>query len=181
MADFYSDHYTATAASTSVDDPRIKTAPGIAHAKIHYKRGSVTTSTATAAGDALRFFPMKSSDRLLQLMLSHTADASTSASGDVGLYATDGGAALDIDLFGDVLVSPMDDITAAIVRQDLIVDGALTNEDVGKMLWEQLAVGAGTDTTDPHLVYDVVLTIAAEVGIVATEYILEAYYTSAGS
>jgi len=182
MADFYSDHYTATTSGTSIDDPRIKAAPGIAHAKIHYKRGTVTTTTATAAGDVLRFFQLKSSDRLLQLFLSHTADASTSATGDCGLHATDGGAVIDLDLFIGVATVPMSDITAAIARVDLLPLGAtLEVEDVGKQLWVLADEGGGTYTVDPFETWDVTLTIAAETGIVATEYVLEAYYTSAGS
>jgi len=182
MADFYSDHYTATAAGTSIDNPRLKVAPGIAHAKIHYKRGTVTTTTATAAGDVLRFFQLKSSDRLLQLFLSHTADASTSATGDCGLYATDGGAVIDLDLFCAVGTVPMSDITAAVARVDLLpVSTELEVEDVGKQLWQMADEGGGTYSVDPFETWDVAITVAAEVGIVATEYVLEAYYTSAGS
>ena len=179
MADFYSDHYTATASSTSQDDPRIKAAPGIAHAKIHYKRGSVTTTAATAAGDVLRFFQLKSSDRLLELRASTVGDAGTSATADFGLHLTDGGAVVDADLFyaGNL------DIKAAVAGVDVMKDGAVDDHDRGKQLWEISDEGAssyGSLAAAPS-VFDVTATIVAEVAIAGAEIILEAYYTSAGS
>ena len=182
MADFYSDHYTATPSGTSIDSPRLKVAPGIAHAKLYYKRGTVTTTTATAAADILRFFSLKSGDRLLNLFLSHTADASSAATGNCGLHATDGGAVIDLDLFCAVGVAPMSDLTAAVARTDLLpVSTELEVEDVGKQLWVLAAEGAASYTVDPFETWDVTVTIAAETGIVATEYVMEAVYSSVGS
>lgn len=183
MADFWSDHYTNTAlGSTTIDDPRIKVAAGLNHAKRRYKRATLAVTTATAAGDVLRFFKIKSSDRIIELQLSHDADASTTVNGDIGLYTVGaGGAVLDLDLYGDVLVAPCDDLTVVIGRTetitgDVFIGGVLTDVDRGLMAWEQLAIGAGTDTVDPILEYEVCLTIAAETGIVASEYVLECTY-----
>ncbi len=184
MADFYSDHYTATVSGTSIDDPRIKAAPGIAHAKLHYKRATITTTTATAAGDVLRFFQLKSGDRPVNLFLSHTADVSTATTGDCGLYSTDGGAVLDLDLFCAVGVAPMSDLTAAITRTDLLpLSTALEVEDVGKPLYQMLDEALGTTVydNDPHATWDVCITIAAETGIVSSEFVLECVYTSPGA
>jgi len=181
MADFYSEHYaavvTAGVSPTSIDDPLAFVAAGINHGKLHYKRGSVWTTTATAAADILRFFRLKSSDRILELVLNHEADASTSATGDVGLY-TAGGAVIDLDLFCDVGDVPMSDITAAMVRANLFATAtsALDNEDRGKRLWELANEGAATLTEDPLVDYDICMTVAAEVGIVATEYVMECIY-----
>ena len=183
MADFFSEHYTTTTSGTSIDDPRIKVAAGLSNAKMRYKRASVTTTTATAGGDGLRFFTLKSSDRIQELLLSHTADASTSADGDLGVYDINAGSVVDLDLFGDILVSPMDDITATISRVNVFTGGALELEDVGKPLYELVDEGLGTSTfdDDPLKEWDIVLTVANETGIVATEYVLEVYYTSAGA
>ena len=51
MADYYSEHYTTTVGGTSVTDPRIKAPPGLSHAKIHYKRGSVTVAAGVTDDD----------------------------------------------------------------------------------------------------------------------------------
>lgn len=184
MANFYSDHYsddgtaaTGTAATTSIDDPRIKAPAGISHGKLRYKRGQIATTTALSAGDVLRFFSLKSSDRILEMYLSKAVDASTSMTADLGLY-TEGGSVLDLDLFGDVANAPFSDITVAVTRSDVLTNaGTVTDADRGKALWEMYALGAGSDTSDPLVNYDIGLTCAAEVGAVAiTSWALECYY-----
>ena len=182
MADFFSDHYTATTSGTSIDNPRLKVAPGLSHAKVHYKRGSVSVTTATAAADVLRFFKLKSSDRPLELLLSHTADASTSAAVDCGVHRPDGGLVYDLNLWCAVGTAPMVDITLAIERTELFSLGALEPEDRGKQLWALVEEGATQGwTVDPNVEFDITMTISAEVGIVASEYVMECYYTSAGA
>ncbi len=187
MADLYSDHYALAVSQASPDDPHIKVPAGIDHAALRYKRGTITTTVATAAADVLRFFPMRSSDRLLNLFLSHTADASTSAAGDCGLHDSPdeqgvGGAAVDTNLWCPVGTAPMIDITLAIDRVDILLLGDLANEDIGTRLWEMADVGAATFTVDPQSLFDITMRISAEVGIVVTEYVMEAVYTAgAGS
>lgn len=181
MADLLSDHYNSTAASATIEDPRPFVARGLSHATVRYKRATVTTTTATAAADVMRFFTLKSSDRVVELLLSHTADASTSATGNAGVHATiaDEGAVYDINLWCAVGTVPMSDITAAIARVDLYTLGALELEDRGKALWENIEEGETQSwTVDPLLEFDITITVAAETGIVATEYVLECYYTS---
>jgi hypothetical protein len=185
VADFYSEHYSNTAASTSIDAPRIKVAPGLSHAKKYYKRGIVTTSTATAAGDVLRFFPMKSGDRIVDLLFSHTSDASTTVTADIGIHQTDGGSVVCLDLWVGFDQSPGSDMTATIGRLDMLTRNGsnLSYEDRAKHLWElaDLGLGGGTYSENPFETWDVTATIKAETGIVATEYVMECSYTSAGA
>lgn len=183
MADFFSDHYTATAGGTSIDDPRLKVEPGVGHARLYYKRATLSVTTATSAADVLRFFSLKSGDRIMELLLSHTADASTAVTGNAGAHRTfeDGGAVLDLNLFCAVGTAPMSDLTAAISRTDLLTLAALELEDRGKPLWEQVEEGATQGwTSDPQIDIDITVTIAAETAIVASEYVMECYYTSSG-
>jgi len=184
MADLYSDHYNDTVSSSSISDPRIKVTPGRNHATLRYKRATATVTTATAAGDVVRFFTMKKSDRLIHLYLSHAADASTSAAGDFGLYLGEGGALVDINLFCAVGTSPMIDITAAIARVDVLTaEGTIPNEARSKALWVMSNLGASNygSLEDAPDSFDIAMTISAEVGIVASEYVLEAVYTSGGN
>jgi hypothetical protein len=185
MADLYSDHYNSVASSSSIGNPRTKVAPGIFHSTIRYKRGVCTVTTDTAAADVLRFFTLKPSDRLIHLRLSHTADASTSATGNCGLHLANGGAVVDINLFCAVGTSPMDDITAAIAHLDMFdLEGTAVDEDRGKQMWEISDKGAssyGSLAAAPADGFDVTITIAAEVGIVASSYVMEAWYTAGGN
>lgn len=185
MADLLSEHYaavvTAGTSPAAVDDPLQKLAAGQSHSKLHYKRGSVFVVGATAAGDVLRFFSLKSSDRIIELVMSHTVDASTTVTANLGLYDSvieDGGAVIDLDLFHDVGDAPMADITVAMARVNVFASAAsvLEVEDRGKQLWELALEGAGTDTTDPVKTWDIGMAILAETGIVASEYILECIY-----
>jgi hypothetical protein len=75
----------------------------------------------------------------------------------------------------------MVDITLAIARVDITILEAIDDIDRGKALWEMLFEGAGTDTEDPRELWDLTMTIANETGIVASEYILEVWYTAGGN
>jgi len=176
MADLYSDHYNSTISSATQEDPRVLIAAGLNHGKLRYKRATVTTTLATAAADVLRFFQLKSGDRPLEMLLSHTADASTSATADIGIHATDGGAVIDIALWCAFGTAPGSDITATVSRLDLFTLGDSTLEDRGKRLWELADIGAATYTVDPNETWDMTMTIKAETGIVVTEYVLECIY-----
>jgi hypothetical protein len=182
MADFFSDHWNAVAGLTAIEDPRTMVAPGLDHATVRYKRATVSVTTATAATDVLRFVTLKSGDRIHEVRLTHAADASTTVAGNFGLHQTGpGGALLDINLFCAVGTVPMVDITLAIARVDITILEAIDDIDRGKALWEMLFEGAGSDTEDPRELWDLTMTIANETGIVASEYILEVWYTAGGN
>ena len=186
MPDLLSEHYAAVVSAgvspAVIDDPLQKLAAGQSHSKLHYKRGSVFVVGATAAGAVLRFFPLKSSDRIIELVISHTVDASTTVTANIGLYDSiqdgSGGALIDLDLFNDVGDVPMADITIVMRRLDVFASAAsvLDNEDRGKMLWELADEGAASHSKDPIKSWDICMTILAETGIVASEYVLECIY-----
>ena len=97
---------------------------------------------------------------------------------NLGLYLAGenhDGAVQDVDLF----CSALDISTAAIDRTDALVEAAtLAGTDRGKTVWEQLAVGAGTDTVDPEVWYDVVGVPSTSCATADTTIVLEAYYTA---
>lgn len=180
MADYYSEHYTETVGGTAVQDPRPKTAPGISHSPLRYKRGSVTPAAGVTDDEICRFFTLKSSDRLIHLYLSTLSLTGTTMTADGGVYLADGGALVDLDLFCAAATSPLDDLTVAVVRVDLFALGLLENEDRGKQLWELINdAGAVTYAQDPNLTYDIAITMNTETAVTAaSELILEAVYTA---
>lgn len=161
MADWFSDHFGADgSADTAAADPITIVAPGVGGNRLRVKRAEITV-TDTAANDVLRMMTFKSSDRFYAMYINTDGGCSASSSADVGLYTYNSahtGAVIDVDLFDAAvdLTSAIDDL------EEILTDGALGGEDRGKPLWEQLAVGAGSDTTDPGVLYDVGIALTGE-------------------
>lgn len=177
MARWFSDHYGADgSADSSVADPRIIPSVGVSGGRWRVKRATITVLD-TAAADILMMFTLKSSDRLYALYINTDGGFSASNSAEVGLYTyarTHDGAVLDVDLFGAA-----QDLTSAIdVLTEILTSGALGGEDRGKTLWEQLAVGAGSDTVDPMAKYDFAITLNGEDDATSSTAVLWAIYTS---
>ena len=184
MADYFSDHYSATVGATSVDDPRIKAAPGIAHAKIHYKRAVVTVPTTVLAADVARFMTLKTSDRILDIQLTKVVTTTaTTWTADMGCYNSTlnhAGPVIDVDMFASAF-----NILQVLNRSDQFAEASLEVEDRGKMLY-QLAddtLGSAVYDNDPHEAWDLALTMVTVTGVPAipAEIIMEVRYTSAGS
>lgn len=179
MANFFSDWYAASSAAADtgsiLEPPKI--APiGTGHSRIRYARGEVTVGD-TALGDVLRFFHLKSGDRLLELLISVNAGWSASNSAELGLFTYQddrAGAVLDVDLFG----AAIDMSTAALDRTDCFALGAAAGVDRGKTLWELYALGAGGDTSDPKVVYQFGVTLNGNDDATSSTAVLEAYYVS---
>jgi len=177
MANWYSDHFGADGTDDStIQSPADLVGAGISHGRLRVKRASITV-TDNAAADVCWMFTMKSSDRLYALYHATDGGFSASSSSELGLYtyaATHDGAVLDVDLFGAAI-----DVTSAIdTLTDTFTAGALGGEDRGKQLWELYAVGAGSDTTDPFVQYDVCLTLDGNDDTTSSTYVLIALYTA---
>jgi hypothetical protein len=179
MANWYSDHFGVDgSADSAVADPVKVVSAGVGGARARIKRATITV-TDTALGDVLWMFTMKSSDRLYALRVYTDGGFSASNSCELGLYtynSTHNGAVLDVDLFGAAL-----DLTSAVDAEstaETFAAGALGGEDRGKQLWELLAVGAGSDTVDPLVNYDVCMTLSADDDATASTLALVAEYTA---
>ena len=184
MATFYSDHFTATDSGTSIDSPRFKIDPGICHAKVYYKRASVIIPAAITTADILAIMQLKTSDRLHHLFMSTPGITATGQPADCGLYNEDATTVIDVDLFGNEVSGTTDDLGTLIPRDDVLTQGALEDEDRGKMLFQMADEGLASTLydTDPHEIWTVCLTMGTEnTATVGAELIMEAFYTSAGS
>lgn len=187
MTRFYSPHYTGETPATTVAGvaPAIghKAGPGLRHGGLKHSFAMIDLSTATLADeDEFRMFTMKSSDRLGQLFITTPAAwAATTLTLDVGIWSVGNnhdGAELDADLWINGL-----DGTATLARTDHWNQSTTMVDDTNrwKPLWEQLALGAGTDTVDPIKDYDIVIHVDALATLtVSAKLILEAYYVAGG-
>jgi hypothetical protein len=175
MSTWYGTHFGVDAGTgvALVHPPKVVSV-GVKHGRIRYNRSMITGLCLSA--EVLRFFSMKSSDRLLELMISSDG-GSTAGACDFGIYLSGNahdGAVQDVDLFASAQA-----ISTAIARTDIFNESAvLQHEDRGKTLWELLAVGAGTDTVDPQVFYDICGTVTTTFTDAVSILVLEAYYTA---
>lgn len=108
------------------------------------------------AGDILVMTRLPSNASIKSIVLYNTdvdADATPTIAADVGLYLPDG-TAVDVDLYADgVTTLQAANLTGSDVRfQD--ASTALVS-DINNKIWEDLGL-----TADPHLSYDLAITIA---------------------
>lgn len=187
MADYFSNHFVNTANATRATNPSTTTTgasvdvahrvpPGLGHGrrrtKIAHFQGLLLASTT----DTVRLMTFKSSDRLFNLFWT-SDDAGTTGDVDIGIALSGlrhDGAVQDDDLFS---TTALDVNAAAIDRVDQFVNGALAAEHRGYQMWELLAIGAGSDTEDPHTQYDLIITCTEDF-TATTDIVVEAHYTA---
>lgn len=185
MTQWFSDHLSLPGTTAGFGGITVNTLPdplpvvssaGVGHGRIRYKRATITGLPLVTTPDVLRFFSMRSGDRLFELLLSSDG-GSTAGAVHIGIYlagTNHDGAVVDADLFASAQT-----ISTALDRTDVWTESTtLDGTDRGKALWEQAAVGAGTDTSDPDVVYDICATVSTSFTVADSELVLEAYYTS---
>lgn len=185
MSRAYSDHFNSNTTpgvatgltDTLAYDSQRRISAGLGHAvgRIKIARASVPTAGMTS-GDELRMMRFKSGDRIWRLYWASDGGSTTYAA-NLGLYLAGlngTGAVVDADLFGSALALA----TGAALTECFTESGVLTDEDRGKTCWELAAIGAGSDTVDPMVWYDLVLTSTATGTGAVNETLLIAEYTS---
>ena len=185
MVDFFSNHFSdqsdatrqtnAASAVITVPDVHHKIPPGMGHGRLRVKIAHSEVLLLVATADTLRVMTFKSNDRLHALFLT-IDDAGATGDIDMGLALSgprNDGAVQDVNLFG----TATDVNAAALDRVDQFAAGDLAAENRGFMMWELLAIGAGTDVVDPHVQYDLIIT-ASELMVTLSDLVIEAHYTS---
>jgi len=180
MTVFYSDHLSADMGDTghwstkSSPDKIVNIGGKHSRIRLNSCRVLVPSTADLADDDEIHFCDMKSGDRLVELNMSCDAGWHTTATFNYGLYIKSTGLALDEDLFAAAL-----DQVNEVARTDIFDQATtLADWDRGKTLWELGAIGAGTDTVDPQVMYTIVATATANLTAMAaeTEMLLEAWY-----
>lgn len=171
MAVYYSDLITPSSANTTLDSQH-RAPVGLSHARTRTSVASITAMPLTT--DVVRMITLKSGDRLLKLELSSDG-GSTAGAVNVGLYlAGDAhdGAVVDADLFASAQT-----ISSALDLTDVFDEAAtLAGVDRGKTLWELAAIGAGSDTEDPFVQYDITIVPSTTFTVADSELTLVATY-----
>jgi len=177
MTVWYSDHFgTDGDNDTSLASPSKVVSAGVSRGRVRYKRATITGLPLQTTPDVLRFYTLKSSDRIINQWISSNGGSDAGAI-DIGLYLTGtnhDGAVVDQDLF-----SSAQDISTAIHKTAALVESTvLQHEDAGKTLWEMAAVGAASYTSDPGVLFDVCATVTTSFTTTDSILTLECLYTS---
>jgi len=120
--------------------------------RLRSKVDTIPVASGDSAASVLRFFDIKSGDRVDELIMD-SDDIGTTTTYDLGLYRTaaDGGAVVDADFFASAVVVNAGALAHQhVTRESGVVD--IINK--GKAIWEQLGL-----TVDPRLVYDICATL----------------------
>jgi hypothetical protein len=139
--------------------PRVATNAAIAAGTLKQFLGTVEAANGDSIGSKylLGSVPSNAYGELIKIY----CDAVTSAAGDIGIYRTtaDGGAVVDVDFYG----SAVSLATAITIGTEQEHEADATDAGVGygladleKPLWQRLAL-----TSDPKVMYDVVITLTA--------------------
>jgi len=152
MTAYYSDNIAVSTANTTLV-PGFRPTVGIKHARTRTDTARISALLLTT--DVARMITVQSGSRLIKLELTSNGGSDAGAI-DIGLYLTGSahdGAVVDVDLFASAQT-----ISTAIDLTDVFNESAvLDSTDRGKTMWELAAVGAGTDTIDPLVQYDITI------------------------
>ncbi len=185
MTDFFSNHYGpevgATNHFTTLASPETPVPVGLRHSRVRSSFAQLTVPNGQDLGDndVIRLLDLKSSDRLIELFFSMDLNWGGTTTFNVGLYLKGGantGSVVDEDLFGSAI-----NWAGAITRVDYFKEATTLDDwDRGKQMWELAAIGAGSDTVDPHVTYTIAATCSQDISAAAAavEFLCEAYYVS---
>lgn len=162
---------TKSAAITNRDaTPKVLNNAGATGDTLKQVTGLATIVNGDSVASKFIFFSVPSNAYVRSLKVT-CPDIGTTTAGDVGLYRTtqDGGAVVDVDFWASAVSLSGGALSKSeIIGESGAAGGLLTNFE--KRIWETLGL-----TSDPNLVYDVVLTLtgAADAG---GAVVLEAQY-----
>lgn len=167
MASYFSDHYAALTANTTLLPNQVNSVAKKG-SRVRYIRSELEFTGAFAINEVARMFDLKSSDRLIQLFLT-TDDLGTVGSLNIGLYLSGSahdGAVVDLDCFATAVL-----VTSAVARTDVLLESTtFAIETRGKELFRYAAL-----TVDPVVQYDIAIVANAATDAAGT-VVLEALY-----
>ena len=126
------------------------------HGRVMQKCETIETAAADASGQDYRLFRINAQDRITGIQI-HCDAISTGTDFDLGVYAINGGAVVDVDAFINT-----ESLSTAIAGDGVTLDYLFYTKDVATIkqrVWEDAGV-----TTDPgNIQYDVALTSNTDV------------------
>lgn len=141
--------------------PRVINSPAGAQGNLRCFTGTLETVNGDDIASTYNFGSIPSNAIPVQVLL-YCDDVGTTTIADVGLYKStaDGGAVVDADFFASAVSLKDGALNAVDVTHE---SGVYNIDDAEKPLWSGLGL-----STDPNLVYDVVLTLTAASDAAAT-------------
>lgn len=141
--------------------PRVMNNAGVMGGEVRAFSGTVESVSGDDIGSTYIFAQVPSNCFVKKLAL-YSDDNGTTATADVGIYRTteDGSAVVDADFFA----SAVDIHSGALNGTDILHEStAFDPDDVEKPLWQALGL-----SSDPGVMYDVVMTLTAASDAAAT-------------
>ena len=149
----------ASAISDRDSDPRALANSRLSKGQIFEGIGTLEAVSGDSIGSTYLFAQIPSNARISQVLLS--SDAITTCAGDVGIYKStdDGGTVVDADFFASAA-----SLASAQANVDVTHESGVYGIDaVEKPLWQALGL-----TSDPGILYDLVVTLTAAAGSAGT-------------
>lgn len=144
------EHIKSEAITNATATPRVPTDANIGGGLLREACGTVVPLAAAEAASTYRFCRVPSNARISQLLLK-SLDFTTAGAIDIGLYASNGGAVIDADLFAAAIAMQSGPYENLDVTYESTQYSSAESE---KMLWEVIGL-----TSDPGVFYDVVATV----------------------
>lgn len=151
--------------------PRVKMNASLMGGVLASAAGTVETTATDSIGSTYIMCQVPSNARVHQVLL-YCDDIGTTGEADIGLYRTtaDGSAVVDADFFASAVVLDSGALNAVDVTHEAAAGTGLNIDDVEKPLWSALGL-----TTDPRIMYDVVLTLTEAANAAGTLSLKVAY------
>lgn len=151
----------STAMTNFTATPKVPNSANVVNGNLRESQGFAVIANGDSVASKYPLFPVRSSDRVSQI-LCYAPDIGTTTAGDLGLYRLDdeGGAVVDVDFFASALSLNGGALNGSDITFEAAAAGGLI-ANAEKRVWEALGLSA-----DPHLTYQVVLTLtgAADAG-----------------
>lgn len=144
----------STAMTNFTATPKVPVSANLINGNLRESQGFAVIANGDSVASKYPLFTIRSSDRVSQILV-YSPDIGTTTAGDLGLYRLDdeGGAVVDVDFFASALSLSGGALNGSdITFEAAAAGGLITNAE--KRVWEALGL-----TADPHLNYQVVLTL----------------------
>lgn len=147
------EHLKSQTITDATATPIVLTTAHRAGGNVKAAGGTITPTAAAEANSTYRFCRVPSNARILRVLWT-SADFTTAGAVNVGVYAKDGGAVVDADLFAAALALQ----SGPYAHSDITFSsGEYTVAEADKMLWEVLGLSA-----DPQTEYDITATVSTQ-------------------
>lgn len=144
----------STAMTNFTATPKVPVSANLMNGNLRESQGFAVIANGDSVGSKYPLFTIRSSDRVSQILM-YAPDIGTTTAGDLGLYRLDdeGGAVVDVDFFCSAQALNAGPYNGTDITFEAAAAGGLI-ANAEKRVWEALGL-----TADPHLNYQVVLTL----------------------